>query len=184
MTEEKYTTQHVAALYDVAIETVRTWSQEFEHFLSPTANPGRRRQRMFTREDMQVFDLIASMKQDGATYEDIHAALKSGQRGQAPGTPPDELQVAIAADDRRVILAENDQLKRRIETLHQEIERLKQIDRESVRLQTQLEGEKSRAERAESQLRDLQVEQAKLHQQIGELRGELKAVLQQLKDRP
>ncbi len=180
MSEERYTTQHAASLYEVAIETVRSWSQEFDRHLSPTANPGRRRQRMFTHEDMGVFALISKMKGEGATYADIHLALDAGERGSSPGTPPDELQVAIASDDRRALVAANDELRRRIETLHLEIEKLRDVEKENIRLQTQLESTTGRAERAEQLSKGLQDEQATLHEQIGELRGELKAVMRQL----
>lgn len=173
----EYSTQHVAALYDVAIETVRTWAQEFERHLSPTANPGRRRQRMFTAEDMAVFDLVAALKSKGRTFQDIHAALDAGQRGGSPETPPAELQDMIVNDDRRQLVALNDELKRRIEKLYLEIEQLKDLERASIRMQAQLENEIQRAERAESRVFDLLQEQAALREQIGELKGELKYLL-------
>lgn len=176
MTNE-YSTQHVAALYDVAIETVRTWAQEFERHLSPTANPGRRRQRMFTSEDMAVLDLIANLKAKGRTYQDIHVALDAGQRGGSPETPPNELQDMIVNDDRRQLVALNDDLKRRIEKLYAEIEQLKELEKESIRLQAQMENEKQRADRAENRILDLLREQAELREQLGELKGELKYLL-------
>lgn len=175
-----YSTQHVAALYNVAVETVRTWAQEFGRHLSPTANPGHRRQRMFTPQDMAVLDLIATMKTRGRTYADIHAALDAGQRGGSPETPPDELNEMIIGDDRRQLVAQNDDLKRRIERLYAEIEQLKELEKENIKTQAQLEHEQQRADRAEDRVRELLNEQADLREQLGELKGELKYLYRQV----
>jgi DNA-binding transcriptional MerR regulator len=96
-------TQHVMILYNISGETVRQWSLEFQQYLSPTGQPGSRRRKVFVDEDMQVFSLVAAMKKDRKTYEEIHAALQSGQRGEVPVMPPQEV-FAISTTDREKAL--------------------------------------------------------------------------------
>ena len=79
-----YSAKQAATLFTVAHETIRKWAVEFEKELSPTANPGDGRQRVFVDDDLAIFALIAEMKQQGKLYSDIHAALANGQRGNAP----------------------------------------------------------------------------------------------------
>lgn len=79
-----YSAIQVATLFNSARETVRKWAVEFERELSPTANPGDGRQRIFTDNDLEVIALIVEMKGQGKLYSDIHAALANGQRGQPP----------------------------------------------------------------------------------------------------
>ena len=79
-----YNTTQIGAFYQVSSETVRIWCNEFERHLSPRANPGHRQKRAFSRTDMEVFSLIAMLKTDGMTYQDIHLALDNGQRGVLP----------------------------------------------------------------------------------------------------
>lgn len=176
----EYTSKHVATLYDVAIETVRVWSQEFARHLSPTANPGKRRQRMFTSEDMKVFDLVAEFKGQGKTFTDIHVALDSGERGGSPETPPDELEALIVSQDERSLVADNERLRQAVVRLQEEIEKLRELEKENVRLESKLESEQERANRAEQQLQEILEERGKLREQMGELRGELKAVMRQM----
>ncbi|MEP6987918.1 MAG: MerR family transcriptional regulator [Chloroflexota bacterium] len=79
-----YTAKQAATLFNVAHETIRKWAVEFEKELSPTANPGDGRQRIFVDDDLAIFALIAEMKQQGKLYADIHVALANDQRGRAP----------------------------------------------------------------------------------------------------
>lgn len=79
-----YSTIQVATLFNAARETVRKWAVEFEHELSPSANPGEGRQRVFTDDDLEKIALIVEMKSQGKLYADIHAALANGQRGNPP----------------------------------------------------------------------------------------------------
>ncbi len=177
MAQELYNTKHVGTLHDVSGETVRAWAMEFQEYLSPSANPGRRRQRLYTPEDMAVLALVAAMKSTGSTYEDIHVSLKAGQRGSTPGTPPNDLQAMITTDNRRALAAENEQLKRRIETLNQHLATYREAEIENARLQGEMTGKMNaaieRAERAEKSLGELQAEQATLHEQIGQLKAKI-----------
>ena len=81
MLSMNYATRHVGQLFHVSGETVRNWANEFAAYLSVVGNPPKGRQRRFTDEDLAVFSLIAEMKNRGATFDEIHAALAAGQRG-------------------------------------------------------------------------------------------------------
>lgn len=79
-----YTSKQISTLLNITGETVRARSEEFKEFLSPLANPGTKRQRQFSESDLQVMVLINDMKNVGARFDDIHLALKNGQRGDLP----------------------------------------------------------------------------------------------------
>lgn len=167
-----YTVQQVAALADCALQTVHTWSAEFARHLSPTANPGKRKQRMFTREDMAVLLLVAQLKADGMTYADIHAALDTGQRAGVPEATPDELQTMIATDDRRQLAAQNEALIRQVDELKREIATLRETDRENIRLQAQMEMLREQLAQATLEKQS----NAELREEIGRLKGLLEAL--------
>lgn len=114
-----YSSQHVAALYDITVETVRSWSEEFKDYLSPTANPGHRRTRLFSPHDMEVFALVSQMKQQGQTFQDIHASLQAGERGQAPELPPDTVQSVVIAERERQLVFQLQQRQHELERLQQ-----------------------------------------------------------------
>jgi len=78
------TVKDIAVRFNISRETVRIWAKEFASYLSPTANPSKGNQRNFDDEDLSVFALIAEMKGQGNTFEDIHASLQAGQRGHVP----------------------------------------------------------------------------------------------------
>lgn len=89
-----YSTAQIARLFNVARETIRKWSVEFSDFLSPNATPGQGKTRQFDENDMAVFALVSEMKAQGKVYDDIHFALKAGQRGTIPAA----VQNLIPAD--------------------------------------------------------------------------------------
>lgn len=82
--DEFFTTQHVCRTFKVSHQTVKNWCDEFSTHLSPTALPEAGRKRVFTTNDLEVFALIAEYHKRGFRYEEAHAALKAGQRGQIP----------------------------------------------------------------------------------------------------
>src|SRR3954454_4310661 len=97
----EYKSSHVQRLFTVSPETVRNWSEEFGEYLSVTATPGTGRHRLFTHEDIEVFALVAELKDKGLTYTDIHAALQNNQRGEVPQmlvTQMQELQLSLKVD--------------------------------------------------------------------------------------
>ena len=173
---QEYTSNHVAALYGLNNQTVHNWAQEFKRHLSPGANPGQRRPRLFTGDDMRVISLIAEMKQSGKQYADIHAALDAGQKGEGIATPPDELDAMIEGQDRTALVVQNEELQRRLEALSKELSKIRDLELQNA-------GLVARIDELEKQVQFWQGkagESDALREQIGELRGELKTIKRQL----
>jgi DNA-binding transcriptional MerR regulator len=145
-----YTATQVAQVFNVSRETARRWANEFAAFLSPTANPEQNRQRSFSDSDMGVFALIAEMKAQGRLFEDIRAALGSGQRGSAPANasalaltdqPPAKALQARVLDLEKQLAStsgENRLLKEQLADAQAEI---KALNREIGRLEARKDSE-------------------------------------------
>jgi DNA-binding transcriptional MerR regulator len=83
--------KQLAEALRVSDETIRQWSDNdhISRFLSRTAKQrgsGARRRR-YTEDDARVLSLVASMRSDGWTFEDIETRLSSGEVGQWPPRP-------------------------------------------------------------------------------------------------
>jgi DNA-binding transcriptional MerR regulator len=77
--------------YGVQPNTIRHWSKNFADFLSPGANPEKGKRRMYSYDDAEVIALIAEMRQQYESYDNIRAALADGDRGL---WPPEDRQAA------------------------------------------------------------------------------------------
>jgi DNA-binding transcriptional MerR regulator len=176
----QYRSQHVATIYGITIETVNVWAREFSQYFSPTATPGQRKVRLFTQDDMAVIDLIATCRKQQMSYEDIHASLASGQRGDPPDVEPEQVQAIVSTEHETRLALENERLKmalvdaqgslRKAET---ELARLRELEDKTIRLESQIEAEraskKELLEQQESQRKELQSQIAALQQDIKEL---------------
>jgi DNA-binding transcriptional MerR regulator len=150
---KQFSVSHLARVFGVSQQTIRQWSNEFQEHLSIRANPGKSRVRSFTNEDLPVLALISQMKELGYTYQEIHAALNNGERGEAPSL--NGLDLALTSERDRTAIAE-------LETRVQQAEEERDFWRE-------------RATEAE---RLLQERDAALHQsqvELARLQGEMKA---------
>lgn len=176
----EYTSRHVAALYDLNNQTVHNWAQEFARHLSPNANPGKSRPRMFNAEDMKVISKIAEMKQAGKQYQDIHAALDAGEKGDGIATSPAELDQMIEGQDRTALVTQNEDLRRQIEKLYQDLQKMRDLEVQNARLDTRITELLQQLEKAESRSDERGAEVERLREVIGELRGELKALRRQM----
>jgi DNA-binding transcriptional MerR regulator len=181
--QHMYTAKQSAAIYGVSSETIRTWSEEFSDYLGPTANPGRGRGRSFAQSDMEVFSLISEMKQQNYTYADIHVALKSGERGTPPDIDPKEVQQLITTEGERRMMLQIENLQRELTKAYQErdkalqqAQRTQELEIENARLQERLDAVSQQLEDAKSKMDDMD----ELREHVGELRGELKAVMRQM----
>ena len=116
----EYTSRHAVILYKVTAETIRAWSEEFADFLSVTANPGKGRHRVFTDDDMQVFAYICERKKQGALFDQIHAELANGSRGELPPLPPEEVQALVADDQEKRLGLQVDNLQMALSRLKQQ----------------------------------------------------------------
>lgn len=176
----QYRSQHVATIYGITIETVNVWAREFSKYFSPTANPGQRRTRLFTKDDMAVIDLIATLRKQQMSYDDVHANLASGQRGNPPEVDPEQVQAIVSTEHETRLALDNERLKMALVDAQQalkkaesELARLRDLEDKAIRLEAQIEAEraskKELLEHQESQRQELQSQIAALHQQIKEL---------------
>ncbi len=173
-----YSTRHVRLLHDISAETVRNWCEEFSNYLSPTANPGKGKHRNFTDDDMRVLDLVAQMKNQGLTYEQVHASLQNGDRGNLPQLPANEMHDLVVAEEKghltfeleatqralRIITQERDTLQEKYRTLQEEVQPVKDTN---IRLETRLEDLNSRMSSLEDELRTARKHIESLNREIG-----------------
>ena len=171
MTE--YKSGDVQKLFKMSSETVRQWAIEFEDYLSPTASPGSGRMRLFTVDDLQVFALIAELKENGKTFEEIHAGLKAGQRGDIPETDIDTAIEVRAAMEVRVLQqklisveAERDELSHQVQELREKMGRL---EGELSRADVATEKSDHTIQNQEQRIGDLQQQLLELTKQIARL---------------
>lgn len=92
-----YSSTQISKLFNISGETVRSRSETFAEFLSPTANPGDGRTRQYTEEDVRVLTLVNEMKNSGSRFPDIRASLQNGERGEIPASAPSS---ALAPQER------------------------------------------------------------------------------------
>lgn len=124
------TTGMISDVFHVTPQTVKRWASEFASYLSVSATPQAGKARLFTDADLEVLALVADMKAAGKTFEEIHAALKAGQRGDVPEMPagsPAQTTQALAYYQQEV-----DDLRR------------------------QLQAERTRADKAEGEVKALE----------------------------
>jgi len=182
MTNDDYShlnTSQIASLFQVSHETVRMWCAEFERHLSPRANPGRHQRRVFTEDDMAVLALVASLKADGLTFQDIHASLDNGERGEPPPIPDDdEIEGLIPQDARKQLAVKIQQLEDELEDAHAENERLKiqieETQRTSLRHEVRAEMLQEQLQKAEDRMQKLLDERGQLEREIGSMQSDLR----------
>lgn len=163
-----YTTSDAETVFKVSSQTIRNWSREFARYLSVTAVPEEGRTRVFTDEDMRVLDLVSTMKSEGKQYDEIHAALLSGERGNSPGFTSEEVRALITGEIERRLQLEIQVLKRQLEHSEKKLEEAEKFRDESVRLQASLEASNSRIEELNQQLKTAQDDLRRLEREAGE----------------
>jgi DNA-binding transcriptional MerR regulator len=157
-------TAEVAAYYKRTDQTIRAWAREFSRHFSPTANPGGGKGRNYTIEDLQVIALIAEMKDRNATYEEIHAALDAGQRGDPPNLSVDDMKVLRATEGEKRAGVE-------IQALQQHI----------VDIQARMKQAEERALAAEAKTIQLGQDKAALAAEVSVIKSELVRAREELK---
>ena len=187
-----YTTRQIAALYSVSIETIRIWTLEFAEYLSPTAQPGRNKNRVYTVSDLEVLALVSELKGQGKIFSDVHLALKAGQRGAAPNLEPQEMQAISYGEREKRLSLEVDHLQHAILRLTEQLKEAQakaaeaQVAKdENIRLKAQLDYTQRNLdetkERLDRTLEKLTERIEHLSQQIGReyAKGFLEALEQQ-----
>ena len=152
MADIVYSTGQVAEMLAVNQETIRTWAREFRNHLSSKARPAKGKHRAFTHEDIEILSLIAELKDDGLKFEDIHANLESGQRGDFPATARDNPLLGMDAE---LALQKIKGLQRQLELANQKLKELRTVQDENIRLSTKLEGAEVERERLAGQITEL-----------------------------
>jgi DNA-binding transcriptional MerR regulator len=170
-----YSSSQVAARYGITTQSVNRWAREFEEYLSDAAKPGGSKTRQFEKEDMEVFALVSELQKKHLTYDDIHASLKTGARGDAPLVEPDEIQAIVSAGGETRLAIENERLKTMLidaqdalKKAQADLVRLRETEDEVVRLTERVANK----ETSETQLRDeialLQVKVEALAKEAGQ----------------
>jgi DNA-binding transcriptional MerR regulator len=148
-----FTTKHVHELFNVTPQTVRNWASEFVSYLSPSATTGNGWRR-FTADDLAVFALVKELTEKGRNYSDIHATLKTGQRGDLPSdityVTSGQINALLVGDVEREFalkVQEIDNLREEIEDLEAKLSkrdvdvgRLEGMNEELRKRNLQLEG--------------------------------------------
>lgn len=185
-----YTTKHAQKLFDVkSDQTIRNWIKEFQDFFSIDATPGKGIDLQLSQDDMRVLDLIASMRSERRSADEIYATLKSGQRGDLPSYTPEELELLVGGDYEKHLSTQVNELNIKIEQLSRENEELRSsiqpIRDENIKLEAErsslerqvddirkeLEKERERSEKLVDQERKRSQEQLeRLLREIAELR--------------
>lgn len=185
-----YSTKHAQKLFDLrSDQTIRNWIREFEEFFSFNATPGKGIDLQLSVEDMQVLDMVASMRAERRPAEEIYATLKSGQRGNAPEYTPEELDVLTRGDYDKYLSTQINELALKVELLTKENTELHaalqpvrdkniQLDAERLilekqvnELRSQLEEDRRRADRMLEQV--LERERSRAQEQLERLLREI-----------
>jgi len=135
MNEYYYNSRQVAALFGVALETIRNWGSEFREYLSPLANPGQGKHRKYNPDDLAVFALVRDLKEKGLGYTDVHLALQTGERGQPPGLAPNQVQAIVVGERERRLALEVQTLQASITQLQARLAEAEAAQREAAELQ-------------------------------------------------
>lgn len=172
---QMYSVNQAAALYNVSYETIRRYTLEFADYLSPTANPQAGRQRLYSEEDMKVFSLVVEMKTQGNTYDDIHVALKRGERGKSPDVQPDQLSVMLNTEHEQRLARQMEYLQRELETVKSENtqlqEQLQKKSEEGLTHKIEAKLLREQLEKSEFERQKLQDEIKQLQRELGRLEG-------------
>jgi DNA-binding transcriptional MerR regulator len=170
-----YSTKQVSTMFGVTIETVRNWSQEFADYLSHRANPGKKRNRSYTQQDLEVFALVSNLKHEGLTFEDVHVALRNGERSTPPPLPPNEpLTLTTGKSERElaITIAQQEQtialLRQQLIETHAELEELRQVRERSIRLEERLETATHQVSKLEERITELTQKTEELSKEVGQ----------------
>ena len=175
-----FTSKEIAHIFGYTEQTVRKWADEFGEYLSLAASPGNGRHRDFQVEDLTVLSFIAQEKDKHATYEDIHASLKTGARGDMPEISEDRLKFLAASESEKQATIEVVALQRHIADLSERLNRAEiiaakvdQMTQENVRLQTRLEMTEETVKSKDGEITTLKSELKEAQRRIEELNRQL-----------
>lgn len=118
----------VASQLNIGVSTVRAWSNQFNDYLSPTAQGGDGRYRDFGEHDLRILSFINGLKKRSTPVEQIYSQLRQLQAdnwqdlpylSEGPGPVAQMAVVPEAAmvTQQQLLLRENADLRQRIDDL-------------------------------------------------------------------
>lgn len=126
----KYKARHLSHYFDLPLDTLNDWVQEFNQYLSVPLKVGRGRHREYTAEDLSILDYIKSLRDQNFSYKDIHVNLQMGSRGNLPTRTAEQIEIelklgqmgelAVASGDRRELLLQMAELEQEMTELRAE----------------------------------------------------------------
>lgn len=188
-----YTISDLAMLHSREGQTIRTWSIEFSEYLSPTANPGENKTRLFSVEDARKIALIADYRKRRRSADEIVIALRSGELGDMPEFEPEELQeldvksikqraeLQIEALQYKVLQLNDDRENalQLAEQAQQYREKVIELEATLKAVERQFERQLERIERRLEDTKEKDIQIGGLQREIGRLQGELDALRRQ-----
>lgn len=164
-----YSTVVLARYFGRTETTVRNWADEFHQHLSPTATSTTGRNRVYSEDDASVLSLVHTLKNNGGTFSDIHAALANGARGDMPEIPPEELKAMITAQENRELTTRVEQLEGLLIQAEERLQMLRQVQDENVELKTKIAIFQEELNRERDNAPDV----TGLYRQIGKLEAQI-----------
>ena len=82
-------TKELADIVGLSTGVIRDWTiNQYKSYLSPTAQGGSGRVRIFTDQDAKIIALVAGLRKDGVPHSDIHGTLNTLQSEKWRDLPP------------------------------------------------------------------------------------------------
>ena len=116
--------------------------------------------------------LVAELKKQGMTFSEIHASLKSGQRGNPPAIDPEDVQDIVTSDSESRMALEVERLQN---TLVQAREALQKAQEELK----EFEAVKEAKIKLEARLENVEQERDRLQKKIDEMSRRIEEVSMQ-----
>lgn len=158
-------TKELADWLGLADSTIRVWSrEEFKPYLSVTAKGGEGRTRHFGDEDARIIALIATLKNEGNSSDDVHRILQQMQDDNwkdlppMPVAPPDAGPIAMIPREaaETAVSAQRAAMMREIAILEDRVDMLSE----------QLADEREKRDAIQNNLLETK-------ERLGELRGQM-----------
>lgn len=167
----------VARLVGIHTNSVRNWTNDFAEFFSPNAQGGDGHMRNLTEDDTRVIAFINQLKREGRGADEIFAALRAAERkgfDTLPNPAQPETVVPMAVVPRQAaeeaIKGEHRALQIMRDEMHERLEELRNL----------VEYERKRAHDERERFEQSNSKIIELTETIGELKGKLSLLEQQL----
>ena len=138
-----YKPGEVAERLECSADTVRRYSARFAQHLSPSANPGKGKARLYNADDVYTLQTIKSLVEQGLKYDEIEEELKSLTLPEsivpvAPELDSPQLPAPVALLQQMVSTLES--LADQSEQTNRLSRQVDQLSVENANLRSELEG--------------------------------------------